>query len=92
MNLCLPNANLSYTIQPESFALMNPLEFINDSYAQVDLTYWMNGLIFNHIPIIKKLKLREVINFKGLWGHLSHRNNPCYDKSLFVFPEMSIQR
>lgn len=87
MNLCLPNANLSYTIQPESFALMNPLEFINDSYAQVDLTYWMNGLIFNHIPIIKKLKLREVINFKGLWGHLSHRNNPCYDKSLFVFPE-----
>lgn len=87
MNLCLPNANLSYTIQPESFALMNPLEFINDSYAQVDLTYWMNGLIFNHIPLIKKLKLREVINFKGLWGHLSHRNNPCYDKSLFVFPE-----
>ncbi len=87
MNLCLPNANLSYTIQPESFALMNPLEFINDLYAQVDLTYWMNGLIFNHIPLIKKLKLREVINFKGLWGHLSHRNNPCYDKSLFVFPE-----
>ena len=87
MNLCLPNANLTYTIQRESFALMNPLEFINDSYAMVDLTYWMNGLIFNHIPLIKKLKLREVINFKGLWGHLSKRNNPEYDKSLFIFPE-----
>lgn len=87
MNLCLPDANLTYTIQRESFALMNPLEFINDSYAMVDLTYWMNGLIFNHIPLIKKLKLREVINFKGLWGHLSKRNNPEYDKSLFIFPE-----
>lgn len=87
MNLCLPNANLSYTIQSESFALMNPLEFINDSYAQVDLTYWMNGLIFNHIPLVKKLKLREVVNFKGLCGHLSHRNNPLYNKSLFAFPE-----
>ena len=32
-NLLIPNANLSYTIQPESFALMNPMEFINDSYA-----------------------------------------------------------
>ena len=86
MNLLLPNANLSYTIQPESYALMNPLEFINDSYASVDLTYWLNGLIFNRIPLINKLKLREVVNFKGLWGHLSDRNNPAKNKSLFVFP------
>ncbi len=87
MNLLLPDANLSYTIQPQSFSLMNPLEFINDSYAMVDLTYWMNGLIFNHIPLVKKLKLREVVNFKGIWGHLSRRNNPAFDKSLFIFPE-----
>ncbi len=86
MNLMLPNANLSYTIQPESFALMNPLEFINDSYAMVDFTYWMNGLIFNRIPLLDRLKLREVINFKGLWGHLSRRNNPLYNPQLFVFP------
>ena len=65
---------------------MNPLEFINDSYASVDLTYWLNGLIFNRIPLINKLKLREVVNFKGLWGHLSDRNNPAKNKSLFVFP------
>ena len=86
MNLMLPNANLSYTIQPESFALMNPLEFINDSYAMVDFTYWMNGLIFNRIPGFNRLKLREVVNFKALWGHLSHRNNPEYNPDLFIFP------
>ena len=86
MNLLLPNANLSYTIQPESYSLMNPLEFINDSYASVDLTYWMNGLIFSRIPLLNRLKLREVVNFKGLWGHLSDRNDPACNKSLFVFP------
>lgn len=86
MNLMLPNANLSYTIQPESFALMNPLEFINDSYAMVDFTYWMNGLIFNRIPVFNRMKLREVVNFKALWGHLSKRNNPLYNPQLFTFP------
>ena len=38
--LILPNANLSYTIQPESYALMNALEFINDQYVSWDFTYY----------------------------------------------------
>lgn len=85
-NLLLPNANLSYTIQPESFALMNPLEFINDSYASWDITYWANGAIFNYIPLINKLKLREVFSFRGFWGHLSNKNNPTINQELFQLP------
>ena len=50
--LILPNANLSYTIQPESYALMNALEFINDQYVSWDFTYYANGALFNRIPII----------------------------------------
>ena len=86
LNLLLPNANLSYTIQPETFSLMNPLEFINDSYFSWDITYWANGAIFNYIPLINKLKLRETFSFRGLFGHLSNRNNPDYDNTLFKFP------
>ena len=86
LNLLLPNANLSYTIQPETFSLMNPLEFINDSYFSWDITYWANGAIFNYIPLINKLKLREIFSFRGLFGHLSNRNNPDYDNTLFKFP------
>lgn len=86
INLLIPNVNLSYTIQPESFALMNPMEFVNDSYAQWDLTYWANGLLLNQIPLLKRLKLREVVGFKGLYGHLSHRNDPQYNPELFAFP------
>ena len=32
-----PNANLSYTIQPESYSLMNPMEFPLDYYGRLDL-------------------------------------------------------
>lgn len=85
-DLIIPNANLSYTIQPESFALLNPMEFVTDTYAQWDLTYWANGALFNRIPFLKKLKLREVVNFRGFWGRLSDRNNPDLHPDLYRFP------
>ena len=85
-DMLIPNANLSYTIQPESFALMDAMEFINDSYASWDVTYWLNGALFNYIPLLKKLKLREVVGFRGLWGHLSHRNDPEFNNELYRFP------
>lgn len=85
--LLIPNANLSYTIQPRSFALMNPMEFINSSYVGWHATWQLRGLIFNLIPGVKKLGLREVVSFNGMWGQLSKRNNPKYNPSLLVFPE-----
>lgn len=86
-SLLIPNANLSYTIQPESYALMNPMEFINDSYGAWDVTYWLNGALLNLVPYVKQLRLREVVAFRGLWGHLSRRNDPCYHAELFRFPD-----
>ncbi|WP_304487304.1 DUF5686 and carboxypeptidase-like regulatory domain-containing protein [Duncaniella muris] len=87
--LLIPGANLSYLIIPDLFSCMNPMEFINDSYAQWDLTYWANGLILNYIPIIKRLKLREAFMFKGVWGHLSDRNKPWLNPDLYGFPEIN---
>lgn len=80
------NANLSYTIQPESYALLNPMEFAMDQYGSVDLSYFGNGILFNRLPGIKKLKLREVLTFRGFMGHLSSHNNPTLNKSLYRFP------
>ncbi len=86
--LIIPNANLSYTIQRESYALMNAMEFINDEYASWDLTYNMNGLLLNRIPLIRKLKWREIISFRGMFGHLSEKNrpDPLNTGELFKFP------
>lgn len=81
-----PAANLSYTIAENSYSLMNPMEFAVDQSASWDLSYCGNGILFNRIPLIKKLKLREIIGFKGLFGSLTKKNNPSYNKSLFPFP------
>lgn len=86
--LIIPNANLSYTIQRESYSLMNAMEFFNDEYASWDLTYNMNGLIFNRIPYISKLNLREMLSFRGMFGHLTQKNrpDPLNSGELFTFP------
>lgn len=89
-DLLLPNANLSYTIQPESYALMNAMEFMNDQYLSWDITYFMNGALLNRVPLIKYLKMREVISFKGLYGSLSDKNNPEKNLDLFRFPVGSL--
>lgn len=85
-DLYFPNANLSYTIQRESFALMDAMEFANDQYLTWDLTYWANGVLLNRIPLIKKLKLREVLSLRGFWGSISKKNIPGGDDELFLFP------
>lgn len=85
-DLLLPNANLSYTIQPESYALMNAMEFMNDQYLSWDITYWINGALLNRVPLIKYLKLREVVSFKGLYGSLSDKNNPEKSLDIYRFP------
>ncbi len=87
--LLLPNTNLSYTIQPESFALMNAMEFVNDQYLSWDVTYWINGAILNRIPLIKKLKMREVVSFRGLWGSLTDKNDPALHPELYQFPAIA---
>lgn len=47
---------------------MNALEFISDHYASVNMDYYFNGFILNKVPLIKKLKLREVASIKVLYG------------------------
>ncbi len=85
-DLLMPNVNLSYTVQPESYALMKPMEFINDQALSWDLTYWGNGVLMNRLPFIKRLRLREVLTLRGLWGSLSDKNNPAMSGDLFLFP------
>ena len=86
--LIIPNANLSYTYRKETFETMTPMEFVMDQHLTWDVVYYMNGLIFNRTPLLKKLKLREVLYCRGTWGSLSDKNNPAIDTSgkIFFYP------
>jgi len=68
---------------------MNAMEFLNDQYLSWDVTYFVNGALLNRIPLIKELRWREVLSFRGLYGDLSDKNNPAYSDGLYLFPEGS---
>lgn len=57
-----------------AFNLMNYYEFIADEYVSYHFIYHMEGLFLNRIPAIRKLKWREVAQFKGTFGHTSADN------------------
>ena len=85
-----PAANQSYIIEDNTFNLIGNLEFLNDRYASMMLSWDMNGKLFNRIPLIRKLKWREYFGVNVLWGTLTDKNNPASsgytDSKLFYFP------
>ena len=85
--LTIHRANQTYAYQLNSFNLMNALEFISDHYASVNMDYYFNGFILNKLPLVKKLKLREVASAKILYGGVRDENNPATMQSELIFPK-----
>ena len=85
--LFVPNGNSSAFMSENSFNTMRPMEFIADRYVALFATYHMKGLILNHIPLIKELKLREVLGFSLLYGGMSAKNDPASGpEGLYLLP------
>ena len=56
--------------------MMKDWEFLSDRQVFWSVAWDMNGKLLNRIPLIKKLKWREYIAAKGVWGQLTDKNNP----------------
>jgi hypothetical protein len=84
--LIIPSANRSYFYSFNSFNLMNVQEFVLDHYAGLNIDHYFNGFFFNKIPFLKKLRLREVIAGKILYGGLRTENNPNDNPNQMLFP------
>jgi hypothetical protein len=84
--LTIHRANQTYSLQPEAYNLMNFLEFVSDHYAAVNIEQNFNGFFFNKVPFFNKLKWREIIGAKILWGGLRNENNPSNNPNLLLFP------
>lgn len=83
--LDIHRANQTYSYQLNSYNLMNFLEFSSDHYASLFIDQNFNGFIFNKLPLIKHLKLREVASLKLLYGGIRDENNPYTHPALYQF-------
>jgi hypothetical protein len=68
------DGNQTYTFSNSAFNVMNDYEFYSDQYLQWNFTHHFDGFFLNRIPGIRKLKLREVIHTRGVWGNVSQQN------------------
>ncbi|MBB6237476.1 hypothetical protein HDC90_002098 [Pedobacter sp. AK013] len=84
--LDIHRANQTYAYQLNSYNLMNFLEFVSDHYVSINIDQNFNGFFFNKVPLLKKLKLREVVSFKALYGGLRNENNPNFQTGLYQLP------
>lgn len=78
----LHGGNETYVYDYMSYNMMKYYEFASDQYASLGVFHHFEGLLFNKIPLIKKLKWREVVTCKALWGSVNDKN-----KRALIFPK-----
>jgi len=70
----IPRGNENIFYGNNIFNQMNYFEFVSDQYINAFWQHHFNGLLFNRVPLIKELKLREVIGINMAYGTLSSNN------------------
>jgi hypothetical protein len=68
------DGNQTFAFSNTAFNVMNDYEFYSDQYLQWNFSHHFDGFFLNRIPGIRKLKLREVIHTRGVWGNVSAKN------------------
>lgn len=89
--LALPGGNETYVYNKNAYNGLNFFEFATDKYATASVSHHFNGFFLNRIPLLRKLKWREVVGAKVLFGDLDAKHNqvlvlPDYVKSLVNRP------
>jgi hypothetical protein len=72
--LKIHDGNQSFFYDDYASNLMNYYEFISDNWVSASYTHHFDGLLFNKIPLFRKLKWREVAHIRGVYGTLSDKN------------------
>ena len=76
--------NETYFYDYAAFNMMNFFEFVSDYYLSGFATHHFDGFFLDKIPLLRKLKWREVAQVKAVWGELQPSNlNLQANQSLF---------
>lgn len=66
----LHSGNETFYNDDLAFNTMNYFEFMSDRYVQLFLEHHFEGLFFNRVPLLRRLKWREVAAAKAVAGSL----------------------
>lgn len=77
----LHGGNETYVYDYMAYNMMRYYEFGSDQYAAAAIVHHFEGLLFNKVPLLKKLKWREVISGKAVWGTVEPNN-----RKTLIFP------
>ncbi len=82
-------SNTSYAFDPLRFTLAGPYSYMMDKYIFLHANWNMKGILFNRIPGIRYLHLRELLEFKLAYGGLRQNHNdvlplPATTKNLHI--------
>jgi len=78
----LHGGNETYTYDRFAFNGMNYYEFVSDEYAMAGISHHFDGFFLNKIPLMRKLKWREVVGGKVLIGRINNKN-----RTELLFPD-----
>lgn len=74
-----PVGSMSLGFAKYRFNLLHFASFAHNLYGNIHLDYNGGGIIFNRIPFIKKLKLREMVSLKSHFGELNNGYKGIFD-------------
>lgn len=86
--LKLHEGNATYFYDTYAFSCMNYYEFASDLWASLMYEHHFKGFFLGKIPLMKRLKWREIFIFKALIGTLEKRNNGSREdtEAILLFP------
>ena len=68
--LCHFAGNQTHTFEPHRFSLMNNYQYAADQYVALQAHWNGKGVLFNLIPGVRYLRLRELVELKMAYGGL----------------------
>ncbi len=82
--LDIPRGNETQGLFSYDFNLLNYMEYVHDKYLHAYLEYHLNGFVFNRLPLLKRIGLREVLSAKTMIGSISDKNQQVVEFPLSI--------
>jgi hypothetical protein len=74
-----PVGSMSWGYAKYRYNLLHHASFAHNLYTNAHLDYNAGGIVLNRVPLIKRLKLREMISFKFHYGTLNNSYEGVFD-------------